>query len=96
VLIQYLYQDPKIAWEFTKKREEKEKRGIPVDFFIDSLFLAKENVDRIKDEFGNKVEINLAVVDYRSDKWDIRLNIEKIDNHLKMEYTKEDLKKMLC
>jgi len=96
VTIQYLYQDAKVAWDFTKKREEIEKRGIPVDFFINSLFSAKDNVNKIKEEFGNKLMLDLIIKDYTNNSISTILNIEKIDNHLKMEYTKDELKKILC
>jgi len=96
VSIQYLYQDAKIAWDFTKKREEIEKRGIPVDFFVESLFSAKENVDRIKAEFGDKLTLDLIIKDYTNNSLTTEFNISSIDSHLKIEYTKDELKKILC
>ena len=48
VAIFYLYQDPLIAWEFTKKREKLEGRKVPLNVFIDSLFKSKANVIKLK------------------------------------------------
>lgn len=35
--IYYIYQDPLIAWEFTKKREKLEGRRVPRKVFIDAF-----------------------------------------------------------
>ena len=39
----YLYQDPLIAWAFTKKREKMEGRHVPKESFIEAFFKSKEN-----------------------------------------------------
>lgn len=46
VSIFYVYQDPILAWEFTKAREALEGRKVPKNIFVDSLFKAKENVGK--------------------------------------------------
>ena len=56
----YLYQDPIIAWEFTKKREKVEGRHVSKEMFIKSFFLAKENVNRVKAILKDKIELNLV------------------------------------
>lgn len=92
----YIYQDPVRAWELTKARGEKEGRFIPKDFFIDSLFKAKDNVNRIKEEFGGKVIVSLIEKDYAENIEKPRFNIDKIDNHLKIKYTRKSLEEKLC
>ncbi|MBI2458967.1 MAG: zeta toxin family protein [Parcubacteria group bacterium] len=54
VVIFYIYQDPIIAWDFTKKREALEGRMIPKSAFIEAFFAAKENVNKIKEIFRIK------------------------------------------
>lgn len=91
VAIFYVYQDPLVAWEFTKIREKQEGRSVPLDFFVDSFFLAKENVNRIKSRFNGKVKVFLVIKDYRNEVAQIHVNIDSLDKYLKMEYTKEEL-----
>ncbi|HAT74366.1 MAG: Zeta toxin [Candidatus Moranbacteria bacterium GW2011_GWF2_36_839] len=95
VAIFYLYQDPKIAWEFTKAREEKEGRRITKDVFVDTFFKAKENVDALKEIFGDKIVLFLIEKDFKHDVEKFRINIPSIDNLLKIDYTPQTLKKML-
>lgn len=57
----FIYQDPIIAWDFTRKREKLEGRYVPKETFIEAFFKAKENVRLIKEEFGNKIKLNLVI-----------------------------------
>lgn len=95
VAIFYLYQDPILAWGFTKKREILEGRYVPKNMFIDAFFSAKDNVNKIRLEFGNKVELNLVIKDFENRAEKTYLKIEKVDNYLKIKYNKEDLYKAL-
>ena len=56
----YVYQEPKIAWEFTKAREAMEGRRVPMETFVDAFFKAKENVERIMEEFGKNIKLFLV------------------------------------
>lgn len=93
--IMYLYQDPVIAWHFTKIREKEEKRHISKEMFIRSFLAARINVDKIKEEFGNKVELNIAIKNYENRLEKTQFKIDKVDKYIKKEYTKEDLEKLL-
>ncbi len=98
----YLYIDPIVAWNFTIKRSDEEGRSIPEDFFVESLFKAKDNVNQIKKEFGSQIELTLIERLYNNDKdvnrfeVKINLNIDSVDNHLKMKYTKQSLISKIC
>lgn len=97
----YMYLDPVVAWNFTQIRFREEGRSISRDFFINSLFRAKENVNKIKEELGEKVELTLLERMYNKEKraFDEKfsMNIENIDNYLKIKYNKKLLsKKLLC
>jgi len=91
----YLYQDPKVAWEFTKIREIKEKRHVSKKMFINSFFSAKENVNRIKEEFGNSIELNLAIKNFENKLEKLQFKIDKVENYIDIKYTEEDLNALL-
>lgn len=88
----YIYQDPFIAWDFTRKRGKLEGRYVPKEMFIESFFAARENVKRIKLDFKDKVKIFLIKKDCTNGIEKAWFNISDIDNHLKMEYTAKSLK----
>lgn len=91
----YLYQDPIIAWEFTKKRERLEGRNVPKNMFIEAFFEAKENANKIKLEYKNKIMLTLIIKNYENKVEKTQFNIDKIDNYLKISYNKKDLFKIL-
>ncbi len=91
----YLYQDPVVAWKFTQIRESHEGRNIPKAAFITEFFNSKECVNRIKSEYGSKIELWLIKKDFSSNIEKTEFNIDNIDNYLKIEYTEEDLDKDL-
>jgi len=72
----YIYQDPIIAWDFTRKRKKLEGRYVPKEAFIDAFFKAKENVQSIKEEFGDKIELNLVIKNSNNEDEDIKSNIK--------------------
>ena len=93
--IYYIYQDPVLAWDFTKKREAIEHRGIPKDFFIKAFFQAKDNVNKLKERFGKSLQLNIIVKDFKNDNFRFKLNIDNIDSFLEISYTKESLENIL-
>ena len=95
VIICYLYQDPILAWEFTLRRELKEGRNIPKEVFIESFFNARENVDRIKREFGDKVNLFLAVKNFKNGIDKTFFNVESIEGYIKNEYNRDLLSELL-
>lgn len=95
VEIFYVYQDPLIAWKFTKAREKLEGRVVPVKIFIDSFFKSRENVGRIKKELGEQIRINIVVKNFEHTKEILHLNVKNIDNYLKSAYTVKSLTQKL-
>ncbi len=91
----YVYQDPLIAWGFTKKREKLEGRRVPKKSFIDQLFLAKENINKIKNKFGNKIVIYLIEKNLKTKKRQFETDINDIDKYIQIEYTEKDLNKLI-
>jgi len=93
----YIYQDPIIAWDFTRKREKLEGRYVPKEAFIDAFFKAKENVQLIKEEFGDQIKLNLVIKNKDNTIEKIRYNISNnIDIYIKVAYNKTSLSKNLC
>lgn len=92
IFIVYVYQDPLVAWGFTKIREKEEGRRIKKDMFIDSLFKSIFNVNLIKKEYKEKVEFWLVEKDISNIKTkNIKFNINNIDNYLKLKYNRKIL-----
>lgn len=94
--IMYLYQDPYLAWEFTKKREKIEGRTVPKETFINAFYNAKENVNNAKKEFGKKIELHLVVKNYENKVQDTMFNIQEVDPYIKITYNKKKLEEILC
>lgn len=91
----YIYQDPLVAWELTKKREKLDGRMVPKDIFIGSLFAARENVNKIKSIFKEKVRVYLIIKNFSNNTEKSYFNIDNIDNYLKIEYTVKTLNNLL-
>jgi UDP-N-acetylglucosamine kinase len=95
VEILFVYQEPLQAWDFTKKREATEKRKVHRDVFIDSFLKSRENANKAKEHFGNKVELNILIRNFEENTDTLELNKDKIDYYLKKVYTREDLEKII-
>jgi UDP-N-acetylglucosamine kinase len=95
VLIQYVYQDPLVAWDFTKKREAIEGRNIPKESFIEQLFAARDNVDAIKSEFENRVTVDLVRRNIQTDTYDMEIDVRQVADKVLAGYTKDNLLKQL-
>jgi len=94
VAIHYVYQDPLVAWEFTKKREKLEGRMVPRKIFIESFFNAKNNVVKIKDIFKDKIKVYLIIKDYSNNIKESYLDVH-IDSYLKIKYSETRLNNLL-
>ncbi|MBU0579429.1 zeta toxin family protein [Patescibacteria group bacterium] len=94
--ILYLYEDPIRAWEYTKKREKLEGRSVPKDIFIRAYFSARKNVNKVKQKFGERVELHLFEKDenFNYEK-KAKFNIQSLDDHLKEQYSSCELEKKL-
>lgn len=87
----YVYQDPLKAWELTRARQAKDGRIIPLEAFVDSFFLAKENINKVKETWGDKVQLDYAERDFETDLIKYEINIGNLDNYLKLKYNKTSL-----
>ena len=95
ILIYYLFQDPVIAWKFTKAREAEEGRKVSKEVFINAFVRARENVEQAKANFGDKIELNLIIKDFTKDFEQIYPNVNHLDKYLPKIYTKEELENII-
>lgn len=65
VEIYYLHQDPLIAWDFAKKREKEQGRAVPIEVFIKSYEQSRQNAQKAKEIFGDKVVLYFAKNNYQ-------------------------------
>lgn len=92
----YLYLEPESAWDFTKKRDAVVKRNIPKEAFIEAFFAAKENVIKIKNEFREKIELNVIIKNKAGDVEKTLFNVPTVDKKLGAGYTMGSLQKLLA
>ena len=95
VSIYYVYQDPVIAWEFVKQREKVEGRNVPKERFINAYFMARHNLIKVKEKFGERVEINILFKDYQNKISETHADTENIQMILPELYTKDFLEENL-
>ncbi len=93
--VYYIYQDPALAWKFTKTREAKEGRRISKEIFIETFIAARENVNKAKEVFGDKIELNLIVKDFDKNLEEIKQNISNVDMYRPKIYTVDKLKEVI-
>ena len=94
VIICYVYQDPLIAWAFTKKREKIEGRMVPKKAFVEAFVNARKNVIKIKSIFKDKVKVYLIIKNYNNNIKESYFDV-CIDSYLKIKYSEEKLNKIL-
>jgi len=96
VAIFYIYQDPMIAWKFTKKREVLFGRVVPKSIFVDGLFDSIKCTDMVKEKFGDKVELHIVIKDIKNTGVKKSyFNKDKVANHIKLTYNRNTLFKEL-
>lgn len=95
VLILYVYQDPKLAWTFVRAREQVEGRNIPLREFVRQYFAAREVVNRLKEEFGHAVTVDILIKNEKGSTKVYKENIKRIDDHISENYDQASLAWML-
>jgi predicted ABC-type ATPase len=82
VQILYVYQDPRLAWEFVCARETAEGRRIESEHFIDQYFAARQVVNRLKTDFGRRIKVDLLLKNIDNSQRMYRAGVDQIDNHI--------------
>lgn len=96
VQIIYVYQNPSQAWKFVQARQERDGRIIPKQAFIEKYFMARENVNILKREFGERIRIDLIVKNIDGTDFRYKENIGDIDSHMPERYTQSTLSEALA
>ncbi len=89
----YIYQEPKVAWRYTKAREKVEHRAIDMKGFIESYYKTIENMKTVGEKFGGKVSVDLVVKDQKNRIKQVYFGVmvKDIDSFVKIEYNKDEL-----
>lgn len=95
VQILYVYQEPVLAWRFVQAREKIEGRRIMKEDFIEQYFAAREVVNRLKREFGGKIQVDLLLKNIDNSHRMYKANIDQIDHHIKEKYSRADVEELL-
>jgi hypothetical protein len=99
-MICFVFQHPSIAWHFTQLREKVEGRNIQKNDFIEKFLGSKQTADKIKAEFGDKLILNVILKDYKDAENNkavakVYTNVMSIDQCFKVNYTKNELKRII-
>jgi predicted ABC-type ATPase len=95
VNIYFIYQNPFIAWDFVKLREDKEGRNVPKETFINAYFMSRNNVIKVKKKFGELININILFKDFKGEISEIHEDTDNPQLILPELYTTEFLKENL-
>lgn len=95
VQVLYVYQDPRLAWEFVQAREHVEGRRILPETFVEQYFAARTSVNALKREFGRDIQVDLLLKNNDGSHRLYRAGVDKIDNHIPEKYSPADVRRML-
>lgn len=91
VQILYVYQEPIFAWKFVQARELAEGRRIKKEDFIKQYFEARIVVNRLKKEFGGRIQVDLLQKNLDNSKRLYKAGVDQIDHHIQEKYTAADI-----
>lgn len=94
VTLFYVYQDPQVAWRYTKERGLVEGRVVPKDIFINAFFQARENIEKVKERHP-EVTLHIIIKDYQNNISEVHFDAENIQLVLPQKYTKQQLEDLL-
>tara|TARA_B100000809_G_C15034962_1_gene493417 strand:- start:229 stop:957 length:729 start_codon:yes stop_codon:yes gene_type:complete len=95
VMIIFVYQDPEFAWKFVTAREKVEGRRVPPEVFINQFLSSQTVANRLKEEFGNKITIELLIKNLDGSKEIFHSNVNSIDQYLVNKYNLASLEKIV-
>lgn len=95
VLILYVYQDPALAWQFVKAREQIEGRNIPLEEFVRQYFSARDTINRLKLEFGHAITVDIFIKNEQGLTQVYKENIQRVDDHVPEIYDQASLARTL-
>lgn len=76
-------------------REAAEGRRIRPETFVDQYFAARDVVNRLKREYGNRIAVDLLLKNNDNSNRLYRAGVDQIDHHIPEKYTRSDVEEML-
>ena len=97
IRIIYIYQDPKIAWEYTLAREKVEHRAIKIDGFINAYFNTISNIQKIIAQNHAIIALDFVTKnpENKVTKWRQNIQLDEFNQIINNNYTKESLKEYI-
>jgi len=95
VQILYVYQEPMLAWDFVVVREAAEGRHIKPETFVNQYFAAREVVNGLKREYGNRIAVDLLLKNNDNSNRLYKAGVDQIDHHIPEKYSRSDVEEML-
>jgi predicted ABC-type ATPase len=95
VLVLYVYQKPEWAWRFVCARERVEGRNIPRSEFARQYFSARDAINRLKENFGHAVTVDILIKSESGSTRFYKENIQRVDDHIRETYDPDSLERML-
>lgn len=78
VQILYVYQEPLLAWQFVLAREALEGRNIKKETFINQYFNSRDTVNRLKQNFGKDIRVDLLLKNRDNSRRLYKANIDRM------------------
>lgn len=95
IIIIFVYQTPKTAWEFVKAREKVEGRRVPEEVFVRQFLSSQNVVNKLKLEFGKDIVLHLLIKNIDGSSKNYYANVDNIHHYLKEQFTENDLLKIV-
>lgn len=95
VQILYVYQEPKLAWDFVVAREAAEGRRIKLEHFIDQYFAPRDVVNRLKRHYGAQIKVDLLMKNNDNSQRFYKAGVDQIDHHIPEKYDRSDVERLL-
>lgn len=95
VQILYVYQEPKLAWDFVQAREAAEGRRIRPETFIEQYFAARDVVNQLKRVFGKKISVDLLQKNNDNSHRLYQAGVDQIDHYVPEKYSRADVEKLI-
>lgn len=96
VQILYVYQEPRLAWNFVQAREAAEGRRIQPETFVDQYFAARDVVNRLKREYGSAIKVDLLLKNNDNSHRLYQAGVDQIDSHIPEKYSRADVERLLA
>jgi len=95
ILIIFVYQEPEQAWCLVKAREKVEGRRVPPEVFIDQFMKSQVVVSKLKQMFGNKIDIIFIEKNLDGTREKPHFNVGDIDVLLGKKYNRASLESIV-